>query len=359
MRARSKRARSIAADVLILDLEDSVAPDRKDAARDAVAALVSELTTGRREIVVRINGLDTPWIARDIAAMAAARPDAILVPKLSRTDDIRRTRAAFAAAHAPKSMNLWAMIETPAAVLNASAMAAIAAMPAPAVTCYVVGTNDLAAELGATIRPGRAAHACLTSPRWWWRRAPTGWPCSTAPSTTSTTIEALDRGVPAGPRPRHGRQDAHPSEPGGDRQCRLRARRDEDIAWARKVIEAFAAPENAGKGVITVDGRMVERLHERMARRTLELADAIRAMGERDRGRLSRDDHAARDVPLRAFLGDGVEGGGDARQRIVVGHLGAAAGDAARRSAWCPSSWPRSGPAPGPARPTRSRRRRR
>src|SRR3990172_456933 len=137
-----EKARSVAADVLILDLEDSVAPDQKEEAREAVAAAVTGLTYGRREIVVRVNGLDTPWVARDIAAMVAARPDAVLVPKLSRTDDIRRARSALAAAQAPKDIHLWAMIETPAAVINAAAMGAIAAMPTPAVVCYVVGTND-------------------------------------------------------------------------------------------------------------------------------------------------------------------------------------------------------------------------
>ena len=272
-----EKGKSIAADVLILDLEDSVAPDRKNAARDNVAAVVSELTTGRREIVVRINGLDTPWIARDIAAMAAAKPDAILVPKLSRSDDVRRTRSAFAAAHAPKSMNLWAMIETPAAVLNASAMGAIAAMPAPAITCYVVGTNDLAAELGAVIRPGRTALLPHLAQVVVAARAH-------GLAVLDGTFNALDDLQALADECRQGRDLGmdgktviHPSQvpvanaafgPSG-----------EELAWARKVIEAFAAPDNVGKGVITVDGRMVERLHERMARRTLALADAIQAMG--------------------------------------------------------------------------------
>ncbi len=273
-----EKARSIAADVLILDLEDSVAPDRKNTARDAVAALVSELTTGRREIVVRVNGLDTPWIARDIAAMAAAKPDAILVPKLSRTDDVRRTRAAFAAAHAPKTMNLWAMIETPAAVLNASAMGAIAAMPAPAVTCYVVGTNDLAAELGGAIRPGRAtmlphlAQVVLAA------RAHglavldgTFNKLDDSRGLAEECLQGRDLGF-------DGKTVIHPDQVAVANAAFAPSL--EELAWARKVIEAFAAPDNSGKGVITVDGRMVERLHERVARRTLELADAIRAMGD-------------------------------------------------------------------------------
>ncbi len=273
-----EKARNIAADVLIFDLEDSVAPDRKDRARDAVAALVGTLTTGRREIVVRINGLDTPWIARDVAAMAAAHPDAILVPKLSRTDDVRRTRAALAAAHAPRSMNLWAMIETPAAVLNASAMAAIAAMPAPAITCYVVGTNDLAAELGATIRPGRAALVPHIAQVVAAARAH-------GLAVLDGTFNDLDNGEALAEECWQGRDLGmdgktliHPNQVPVANEAFGPS--DMELAWARRVIEAFAAPDNAGKGVIAVDGRMVERLHERMARHMLELADAIRAMGE-------------------------------------------------------------------------------
>ena len=272
-----EKARTIAADVLILDLEDSVAPDRKNTARDAVAAVVTELTTGRREIVVRINGLDTPWIARDIAAMASARPDAILVPKLSRTDDVRRTRAALAAAHAPKSMKLWAMIETPAAVLNASAMAAIAAMPAPAVTCYVIGINDLAAELGATVRRGRAAmlphlaQAVVTA------RAH-GLAVLDGTFNDLGDLEAFAEECRQGrDLGMDGKTVIHPSQVPVANAAFGPSR--EELVWARRVIEAFAKQENAGEGVITVDGQMVERLHERTARRTLELADAIRAMG--------------------------------------------------------------------------------
>jgi citrate lyase subunit beta / citryl-CoA lyase len=271
-----ERARSIASDVLILDLEDSVSPDRKDKARDAVAAAIAALTTGRREIVVRINGLDTPWIARDIAAMAAAKPDAILVPKLSRSDDIRRTRTALAAAHAPRTMNLWAMIETPAAVLNASAMGAVAAMPAPAITCFVIGTNDLAAELGANIRPGRAAMLPHLAQVVVAARAH-GLAVLDGTFNDLDDAQALDEECRQGrDLGMDGKTLIHPAQVpvanvafGPSRQ---------DIAAARKVIEAFAAPENAGKDVIKVDGRMVERLHERMARRTLELADTIRTM---------------------------------------------------------------------------------
>ena len=144
-------------DAVIFDLEDSVPPAEKDAAREIVAAAAAHLVGGQREIVVRINDLDTPWAPRDIAAFAAVRPDAILIPKVQRTEDIRRARAAFTAARAASTQALWVMIETPAAVLNVAAIAAIAALPTPPVTALVLGTNDLAAQLGVPARPGRPA----------------------------------------------------------------------------------------------------------------------------------------------------------------------------------------------------------
>ena len=270
------KARTIAADVLILDLEDLVAPDRKERARDAVAAAVGELATGQREVVVRINGLDTPWIARDIAAMVAARPDAILVPKLSRTDDIRRTRSACAAARAPKGLDLWAMIETPAGVLNASAMAAIAAMPAPAVTCYVVGTNDLAAELHATIRPGRSALLPHLAQLVAAARAHglaildgTFNDLGDAEALAEECRQGRDLGM-------DGKTLIHPNQVPVANEAF--APSPEEMTFARAVVAAFSAPENAGKSVMTVGGRMVERLHERAARRTLNLAEAIAEM---------------------------------------------------------------------------------
>src|SRR5690349_9335108 len=120
------KGRTIATDVLILDLEDAVAPAAKESARAAVAAAVGAHAYGRREVVIRVNGLETPWIARDIAAAVAAKPDAVLIPKLSRTEDLRRARAALAAAQAAPGLTLWAMIETPQALLILSTIVGLA-----------------------------------------------------------------------------------------------------------------------------------------------------------------------------------------------------------------------------------------
>lgn len=269
-----EKARTIPADVLILDLEDAVAPDLKNRARDAVAEIAVDLLQGRREIVVRINALDTPWVARDLTAMAAIQPDAVLVPKVSRTEDIGRVRSALAAADAPRDLRIWAMIETPAAVLNAADIAAIAAMPKPPLTCFVLGTNDLAAELGASIQPGREAlipHVAhvLAAAR------------AHGLAVLDGTFNDIndDDGCRAECEQckalgLDGKTLIHPVQVPIANRAIAPSRRE--IAWARKVVDAFSAPENARHDVIRVAGRMVERLHERSARRTLEMAAAIR-----------------------------------------------------------------------------------
>jgi citrate lyase subunit beta/citryl-CoA lyase len=276
-----EKARTVAADVLIFDLEDSVAPARKDSARETVASAVSQLVGGRREIVVRINDLDSPWVARDIAAMATVKPDAILVPKVDRTEDIRRIRAALGAAQATRSQNVWVMIETPLAIVNAAAIAAVAAVPAPSVTAFVVGTNDLAAELQVPARPGRAAllphlaHALLAA------RAHNL-------AILDGTFNDLDDRKALQAECRQGRDLGmdgktviHPSQVSVANEAF--APEPEEISWARRVVEAFALPENSGIEVMRLAGRMVERLHERAARRVIDLAEWIAVLDEEAR----------------------------------------------------------------------------
>lgn len=271
-----EKARALPADVLIFDLEDSVAPEHKDKARTAVARAVEDMVTGRREVVVRINDLDSPWVARDIAAMVTAKADVILVPKVARADDIRRARAALAAAQAPKSTRLWLMIETPQAILNAAAIAAVAAIPEPSVTGFVVGTNDLSTALGAPQKPGRAAllphlaHVLLVA------RAHglvvldgTFNDIEDRKALRDECQQGRDLGF-------DGKTLIHPGQIPIANEVFAPDR--EAIDWAKRVVEAFASPDNAGVEVMRLSGRMVERLHERQARRTLALADAIAAM---------------------------------------------------------------------------------
>lgn len=268
------KGRTIPADVLILDLEDAVAIDAKDMARAAVAAAVNVRAYGRREVVVRVNGLGTPWIARDIAAVAAARPDAILIPKISRMEDIRRARAALAAAQAPEGLALWAMIETPLAVLNVGAIASVANSGANAtLDTLVIGTNDLAREMGVAILPGRAAlvpalSQCVLAARAYGLAVLDG--TFNDLNDWSGFNEECQQGKDLG---MDGKTLIHP------RQVPIAndvfAPSNEELAWAEKVLAAFARPENEGRAVIAVEGQMVERMHEKMARRVVETVTAI------------------------------------------------------------------------------------
>jgi citrate lyase subunit beta/citryl-CoA lyase len=270
------KVKDVPADVIIFDLEDSVSPAEKERARDAAGQAVAALTTGRREIVVRVNGLDTPWIARDIAAVVAAQPDAILLPKVERTDDIRRARAAVTAASTPKGMNLWLMIETPAAILNVAALAAIASLPPPAITGFVIGTNDLAAELNVPVKPGRAALLPHLSQALLAAKAHglaildgTFNDLDDRKGLKAECLQGREMGM-------DGKTVIHPAQVpianeayGPD---------EEELIWAKKIVDAFAEPDNAGVEVMRLAGRMVERLHERQAKRLLAMAEQIKAM---------------------------------------------------------------------------------
>jgi citrate lyase subunit beta/citryl-CoA lyase len=283
------KAATIPADVLIFDLEDSVSEAGKEAARAAVAAaILAQPFGGGREVVVRINHLDSPWAARDIAALVSIGPDALLIPKVSRTDDIRRARAAMAAAGAPKSVKLWARIETPAGVLNAGAIAGVAAMPPPALTAFVIGANDLVAAIGAPVRLARATARPHLAPVVLAARA------YGLAVLDGTFNDIADRkGLLAECREARtigmdGKTLIHPTQVPVANQAF--APDEEEIAWAEQVVAAFAEPANAGVEVMALAGRMVERLHERTARRTLALAAAIAA----------RDDPAAPEARLKA-----------------------------------------------------------
>jgi citrate lyase subunit beta/citryl-CoA lyase len=269
-----EKAAGIAADVLILDLEDSVAPEAKAAARAAVVAAVASRRFGRREVVIRINGLETPWAGDDFNAVADARPDAILVPKIAFADDVEDAGMALAQVGAA-AVELWAMIETPQAVLNAPAIAA-----RNETVCLVVGANDLSASLRARIRPGRAAlaphlSAVVLAARAHGRAVLDG--TFNDIRNASGFREECEAGRDFG---FDGKTLIHPDQV-ADANAVFAPTVDE-IAWARAAVAAFARPENAGKGVLAVDGKMAERLHEQSARRTLAMAEAIERMDRRD-----------------------------------------------------------------------------
>ena len=268
-----EKARSLPADALILDLEDSVAPEAKSQARDKVIAAVKSGGYGARELIIRVNALDTPWGADDLKAACSVRADAILVPKVSRPGDMVSAARLTKAFGAPAEMRLWAMMETPLAILNAREIAGVLGDTGQRFSCLVLGTNDLLKESRARASGGRFAII--------------PWLAMSVLAARSFGLDVID-GVyndfkdDAGFRAEceqgrtlgmDGKTLIHPAQVEPCNQ--VFSPSDEEVQWSRKVIHAFALPEQVGKGVITVDGRMVERLHLVMAERVVAIAEAI------------------------------------------------------------------------------------
>lgn len=272
-----EKARSLAADALILDLEDSVAPDMKEAARRQVIAAVKDGGFGRREVVIRVNGLETPFAQDDIDAAIEAGPDAILVPKVSSADTMRILGRKLAVQGAPVDIRIWAMIETPRAILDIEAIASAADDSSTRLSCLVMGLNDLSKETGARLVPGRAPML--------------PWLSSALLAARAHGLDIID-GVyndlndTAGFRSEceqgrdmgfNGKTLIHPGQV--ETANAVFSPSPDEVAAARRIVDAFDDPANAGRGAIAVEGRMVERLHAQMARRTLALAGAVDAQG--------------------------------------------------------------------------------
>jgi citrate lyase subunit beta/citryl-CoA lyase len=265
-----EKARSLPADALILDLEDAVAPDAKDLARMQVADAVKARGFGKREIVVRINALSTPWGERDLAAAVEAMPEAILVPKISTPADLSSVEARLGAAH--PNLALWAMIETPLAILNIAAIAGCRGRLA----CFVMGTNDLIKEMRGAHTRDRANLSAALALSVYAARANN----LAAIDGVFNDIQDSDGFVVACHQAKgfgfDGKTLIHPSQ---IEPCNtIFAPSPDEVVAARELIAAFELPENKGKGAIKHEGRMVELLHADIARRTVALADAIAAL---------------------------------------------------------------------------------
>src|SRR5277367_520672 len=269
------KASMLPADALILDLEDSVAPDQKIAAREQVSQAVRAGGFAGREVVIRVNGPHTPWGEEDLAAACAANPDAILLPKVDGPGAIMLAARTLREAGAPDRTRIRAMMETPNAILNAGSIAAVAADPSSRLSVMVMGLNDLAKETRARLTPGRPTM--------------TAWLASCVVAARAHGVDIIDgvfndikdldgfrleclQGRDMG---LDGKTLIHPGQI--DICNEVFAPTPAEVESAAAIIEAFALPENAGKGVIQLNGRMVELLHADMAQRTLEIAEGIAA----------------------------------------------------------------------------------
>jgi citrate lyase subunit beta/citryl-CoA lyase len=259
-----EKAKTLPADALILDLEDAVAPDAKVEARDRVCAAAASGDYGSREVTIRVNGIGTPWHADDLAAAGKAGPAAVVVPKVNSADEVRAIAAVL-----PEPVEIWAMIETPVAVLRCAEIAAASER----LTALVLGTNDLAKEMVAEQVPGRAPllgplSMCVLAAR------ATGKVILDGVYNDVRDAEGFEREC------RQGREFGFDGKtlihPGQLEPCnRVFSPSAQDVERSRRIIDAFEAAQREGRGVVTVDGRMIENLHVDNAKRVLALASAI------------------------------------------------------------------------------------
>ena len=267
-----EKAKGIPADALIFDLEDAVAPDAKPAARANAVAAARSGEYGRREITIRCNGLDTQWGADDLAAAATSGVAAVVIPKINSVDELDAVSNKLKAAGAPDSLGIWAMVETPTAIFNVRSIAAH-----PRVVALVMGTNDLAKELRATQVRGRSplvphlATALLAA-----REA--GKVILDGVFNDVKDLDAFrDECTQGAQMGFDGKTLIHPGQV--DICNEVWAPTAADVDYATRVIAAFDEAQADGRGVITVDGRMIENLHVDNARRVLAVQAAIDALG--------------------------------------------------------------------------------
>jgi len=270
-----EKARTLAADGIVLDLEDAVAPDAKEAARQQVVDAVKAGGFGHREVFVRVNGAETSWGAEDLAALAGTGVDGIVLPKVADPEILELVGKRLLDLRFERNTRLWAMIETPIAVLRVHEIAAMARDSEVRLAGFMLGTNDLVKESFGRIVPGR------------WPLVP--WLMQTIAAARAYNLQVLD-GVYNAFRDlegfkaecEQGRDMGFDGKtlihPGQIEICNAAYSPSEaEVAEARRIIAVFNEAENAEKGVVQIDGRMVERMHADIARRVVDVADAIAA----------------------------------------------------------------------------------
>lgn len=267
------KARSLPADGLILDMEDSVAPDAKELAREQIIAALAEGGYGHRELMVRINALSTEWGLEDIASISAAAtaPDAVLIPKIDTAEDVNEAIAAFEAAGCPDSVDMWIMAETPACILNIAEVAAAH----PRLRGIVMGTSDLSKDTRVRHTPDRlgfitALNLCVYAARANGLDVIDGVQLDL--ENDELLMQSCQQGRDLG---FDGKSLIHPRQIAATNTAF--APSEAETADAREIIEAFEAARVEGKGVVVVKGRLVENLHVEEAKRNIALADAITA----------------------------------------------------------------------------------
>ncbi|WP_417516478.1 HpcH/HpaI aldolase/citrate lyase family protein [Minwuia sp.] len=267
-----EKAKTIAADALILDLEDAVSPDAKATAREQVCNAVTEGGYGKREMIIRVNGLDTDWGADDIAAVCKAGPDAMLVPKINDADTVKKLVKAMDDAGAPKSMALWCMMETPIGILNAKEIAAAS----DRVAVWVMGTNDIAKDTGAQHTPMRlpmitALGLCMLAARAYGIQILDGVynDIKDDDGFRATCEQGLELGF-------DGKTLIHPSQVAPCNE--VFSPTEAQLEAAARIVAGFEEAQREGKGVVTVDGRMIENLHVEQAKKQLALAEAVKEL---------------------------------------------------------------------------------
>ncbi len=275
------KARALPADVLIFDLEDSVAPNLKDEARANAMSAVRGGAYGRQEIVVRINALTSPWYGADIEAVSAAAPEAVLVPKVETVAELQEVGAHLSRHGAPAHLRTWAMIETPRAVLNVAALAdASRTRPETRLSCLVIGPNDIRKDIRAlehvdrlpllyalqlSVLAARAAGLAILDGVYNNFRDDVGF----RRECEQGRLFGMD-----------GKTLIHPAQV--DIANQVFAPSPASIAWAQQVIATFQRPENRDAGAVAIEGQMVERLHLEIARQTVAMAEAIAQRGQTD-----------------------------------------------------------------------------
>jgi citrate lyase subunit beta/citryl-CoA lyase len=266
-----EKAKTLPADCLILDLEDAVAPEAKPEARDRVCATVRNGGFGPRELIIRINGIDTEWGRQDLESAVAAKPDVILVPKISGPSDISDIDAALKAAGATENLKLWVMIETPLAILNIHTIAAQSG--STALAGFVIGANDLVKDVRAEHLADRSNLSASLQLAIIAARA---YDLLVFDGVFNDISDMAGFGAEARQAKAFGFDGKTLIHPSQIEPCNeIFAPAPAAVDQARAVISAFEDPSNAGKGVLKVNGRMTELLHLVQARRTVAIADAI------------------------------------------------------------------------------------